>query len=107
MAEWLAISIHRGTKMADDLLNDTKTYPRMAHWFDPVLLLQLLNNVIVSSMFGQYADRRLMIAALDTVPPEEHASRAEEFRSRLKPDEKGGVWFDWVCLLYTSDAADE
>ncbi|MGY3618095.1 hypothetical protein ACVJGD_004291 [Bradyrhizobium sp. USDA 10063] len=26
--------------MADDLLNDTKTYPRMAHWFDLVLLLQ-------------------------------------------------------------------
>jgi hypothetical protein len=85
--------------MADDLLNDTKTYPRMAHWFDPVLLLQLLNNVVVSSMFGQYADRRLMIAALDTVPPEEHARRADEFRSRLKPDEKGGVWFDWVADL--------
>ena len=44
--------------MADKLLNDTKTYPRMAHWFNPVLLLQLLNNVVVSSMFGQYADRR-------------------------------------------------
>lgn len=74
--------------MADDLLNDTKTYPRMAHWFDPVLLLQLLNNVVVSSMFAQYADRRLTIAALDTVPPEEHARRAEEFRSRLKTDEQ-------------------
>lgn len=85
--------------MADDLLDDTKTYPRMAHWFDPVLLLQLLNNVVVSSMFGQYADRRLMIAALDTVPPEEHAKRAEEFRSRLKTDKQGGVWIDWVADL--------
>jgi hypothetical protein len=85
--------------MADDLLNDTKSYPRMAHWFNPVLLLQLLNNVVVSSMFGQYADRRLMIAALDTVPPEEHAKRAEEFRMRLKPDEKGGSWIDWVADL--------
>jgi hypothetical protein len=85
--------------MADKLLNDTKTYPRMAHWFNPVLLLQLLNNVVVSSMFGQYADRRLMIAALDTVPPEEHARRAEEFRSRLEPDKDGGVWIDWVADL--------
>src|SRR3954466_7392564 len=85
--------------MADDLLNNTKTYPRMAHWFDPVLLLQLLNNVIVSSMFGQYADRRLMIAALDTVPPEEHARRAEEFRSLLQPDKDGAVWIDWVADL--------
>jgi hypothetical protein len=85
--------------MADDLLNDTKSYPRMAHWFDPVLLLQLLNNVVVSSIFGQYADRRLMIAALDTVPSEEHTRRAEEFRSRLKTDENGGVWIDWVADL--------
>ncbi|MGJ5201834.1 metallophosphoesterase [Bradyrhizobium sp. HKCCYLRH1030] len=85
--------------MADDLLNNTKTYPRMAHWFDPVLLLQLLNNVVLSSMFGQYADRRLMIAALDTASPEEHARRAEKFRSRLQPDGAGGVWIDWVADL--------
>jgi hypothetical protein len=85
--------------MADDLLSDKKKYPGMAHWFDPVLLLQLLNNVIVSSMFGQYADRRLMIAALDTVPPEEHARRAEEFRSLLQPDKDGGVWIDWIADL--------
>ncbi len=85
--------------MADELLNHTKTYPRMAHWFDPVLLFQLLNNVVVSSTFGQYADRRLIIAALDTVSPEEHARRAEEFRSRLKTDEHGGVWIDWVADL--------
>ncbi|MEY9753796.1 hypothetical protein ABIE73_001191 [Bradyrhizobium yuanmingense] len=85
--------------MADDLLNDTKTYPRMAHWFDPVLLLQLLNNVVLSSVFGQYADRRLMIAALDNVPPEEHAKRAEEFRTRLQEDGQGGVWIDWVADL--------
>jgi hypothetical protein len=85
--------------LADDLLNDKKKYPDMAHWFDPVLLLQLLNNVIVSSMFGQYADRRLMIAALDTVPPEEHARRAEEFRSLLQPDKDGGVWIDWIADL--------
>jgi len=31
----------------------------MARWFDPVLLVKLLNSVIVSSRFGQYADRRL------------------------------------------------
>lgn len=64
-------------------------------------------------MFGQYADRRLMIAALDTVSaahderltawqidtPEEHASRAEKFRSLLQPDEEGGVWIDWIADL--------
>src|SRR5689334_12064430 len=85
--------------MAEKLLEDTKTYPHMAHWFDPVLLFKLLNNVIVSSMFGQYADRRLIIAALDTVLPEEHVKRAKDFQSRLTPDKEGGVWIDWVADL--------
>ena len=30
--------------MAVPPLDDTKTYPHMAHWFDPVLLLKLLND---------------------------------------------------------------
>lgn len=85
--------------MAVKPLDDTKTYPRMAHWFDPVLLLKLLNNVVVSSMFGQYADRRLIIAALDNVAPDEHVKRAKEFRSRLKSDNDGAVWIDWVADL--------
>src|SRR4051812_34747967 len=85
--------------MAVPPLDDTKTYPHMAHWFDPVLLLKLLNNVVVSSIFGQYADRRLIIAALDTVPPEEQAKRAKDFRFRLTPDKDGAVWIDWVADL--------
>lgn len=39
--------------MAVSPLNDTTRYPKMAHWFDPVLLLKLLNNVVLSSIFGQ------------------------------------------------------
>jgi hypothetical protein len=34
----------------------------MVHWFNPILLYKLLNNVVTSAMFGQYADRRLIIA---------------------------------------------
>jgi len=52
--------------MAVEPLNDCARFPRMAHWFSPRLLLALLRNVIVSGMFGRYADRRLTIAALDT-----------------------------------------
>jgi len=54
--------------MGADYLKDYRTYPRMVRWFNPILLIKLLNNVVTSAMFGQYADRRLMIAALDTVP---------------------------------------
>ncbi|MGE0752804.1 metallophosphoesterase [Pseudorhodoplanes sp.] len=80
-------------------LDDYKTFPKMTHWFNPVLLAKLLNNVASSSMFGQYADRRLMVAALDTVPPEEHMRRAQELKDELDPDKSGEVWIDFVADL--------
>jgi len=85
--------------MAVPPLDDTTRYPNMARWFDPVLLLKLLNNVFLSSIFGQYADRRLIIAALDTVPLDEHVRRAEAFRQRLTTNQDGSVWIDWVADL--------
>lgn len=85
--------------MADELLEDYSTYPRMTRWFSPPLLLKLLNNVIVSSMFGQYADRRLIIAALDTVCGDDHFARATALREAFKPDVDGAVWIDWVADL--------
>ena len=57
-------------------IRDRSVYPDMAHWFNPVLLGKLLLNVIVSQTFGQYADRRLMVAALDTVQNQELSARA-------------------------------
>jgi hypothetical protein len=60
--------------MTDPLLRKYRDYPRMAHWFNPLLLLKLLSNV--SSVFGQYADRRLIVAALDTVSADVHFERA-------------------------------
>lgn len=80
-------------------LNDFKTYPKMAHWFSPWLLAKLLNNVATSSMFGKYADRRLIVAALDTVPAEEHFKRAEAIKKYFEPDDEGAVWFDFVADL--------
>jgi hypothetical protein len=80
-------------------LDDYKRFPKMAHWFDPVLLIKLLNNVATSSMFGQYADRRLMVAALDTVPDADHVARAMALSQHFKPDDSGSVWFDFVADL--------
>lgn len=85
--------------MPDPLLLDYSRYPRMAHWFSPLLLLKLLNNVILSSIFGHYADRRLIIAALDTVSPETHLQRATALKAKLQPDAEGAVWIDWVADL--------
>ena len=32
--------------MTDPLLRKYRDYPRMAHWFNPLLLLKLLSNVV-------------------------------------------------------------
>jgi hypothetical protein len=53
--------------MIDPSLSNHKLYPRMAHWFSPILLFALLQNVVLSSIFARYADRRLMIAAFETI----------------------------------------
>ncbi|WFT97000.1 metallophosphoesterase [Bradyrhizobium barranii] len=85
--------------MAIPPLNDDERFPRMAHWFSPSLLLALLNNVILSSIFGRYADRRLTIAALDTVTVEEHLKRATALKTKLTSEHGGVVWFDFVADL--------
>jgi calcineurin-like phosphoesterase family protein len=83
--------------MVDPLLQDRTRYPGMTHWFNPVLIAKLLLNVIVSQTFGQYADRRLMVAALDTVPNAEHLRRATAHT--LAKDEDGAIWIDYVADL--------
>ena len=85
--------------MTDPLLSKYRVYPRMAHWFDPWLLLKLLNNVILSSVFGQYADRRLIVAALDTVSTDVHFERACSVKKHFTAELAGAVWLDWVADL--------
>ena len=85
--------------MAVDFLKDFRIFPRMVHWFNPILLYKLLNNVVTSAMFGQYADRRLMVAALDTVTPSKHLERATTLLNKLEPDSDGAIWLDFVADL--------
>lgn len=88
-------------------LRGLSKYPRMTGWFSPSLLLRLLWRVILSDLFGQYADRRLIVAALDTVPTGELVDRAQQFMPgrnnqeiwSLKADEEGAVWVDFVADL--------
>lgn len=85
--------------MAIRPLDDFKKFPRMVRWFNPLLLIKLLNNVITSAMFGQYADRRLIVAALDTVDPKIHEKRARLLREDKIIPTEGPVWFDFVADL--------
>jgi hypothetical protein len=80
-------------------LDNYKRFPKMVHWFNPWLLFRLLNNIATSSMFGKYADRRLIVAALDTVLPTDHIARATSIKEEFRPDANGAVWFDFVADL--------
>ncbi|ABE41162.1 hypothetical protein RPD_3941 [Rhodopseudomonas palustris BisB5] len=80
-------------------IHNYKLYPRMAHWFNPVLLFKLLVNVVISSVFGSYADRRLLIAALDTTDTQKLLQRARETREMLQPGPDGALWLDFVADL--------
>jgi hypothetical protein len=85
--------------MAVPPLNKYAHYPRMAHWFNPVLLFKLLINVILSSIFGSYADRRLMIAALDTTDPAKLRDRATAAKATFPKNHDGSIWIDFVADL--------
>lgn len=88
-------------------LDKLAKYPGMTPWFSPGLLAKLLWRVVVSDLFGQYADRRLVVAALDTVPDSELVARAKKFVPgndnaevwSFDPDSEGAVWIDFVADL--------
>ena len=75
---------------------DLVRLPGMTGWFGPVLLIKLLWRVIVSDLFGQYADRRLMEAALDPATKKDHVDRA---KIGLSPGNDGATWIDYVSDL--------
>jgi len=78
-------------------LNHLKFFPAMTGWFEPTLLLKLLLNVIISKLFGQYADRRLTHAALDKQTVEE-SRNTTDLRKDIGQD-ADEVWIDYVADL--------
>jgi len=78
-------------------IDDPQSFPRMTRWFDPVLLCKLLLRVLVADVFGQYADRRLMMAALDPAPEDELLKRCELDRDPAAP--RNEIWIDYVADL--------
>ena len=78
-------------------LGELADYPVMTHWFNPTLLFKLLGRVITADVFGQYADRRLIEAALDTEEPD--FAKRDDISPYLVPDGDGAVWIDFVADL--------
>jgi len=79
-------------------LDELADYPGMTSWFNPKLLGQLLLRVIISDVFGQYADRRLIEAALDPATKIDIQQR-DNLSDVLPKDADGAVWIDFVADL--------
>jgi hypothetical protein len=78
--------------------------PEMVRWYNPKLLARIGVRTVISSVFGQYADQRLIQAATDHVTVEDLFSRydysdpyATDARRRLKMDDNGVFWVDYIA----------
>jgi hypothetical protein len=78
--------------------------PGMVSWYDPRLLARVGVRTVVSSVFGQYADQRLMQAVTDPADDREISRRydysdpnAADPHRRIASDETGAYWIDYVA----------
>jgi len=78
--------------------------PKMVSWYDPRLLARIGVRTIVSSVFGQYADQRLMQAVTDSAEDDDLVNRYD-YRDPNAPDphkcvacdEDGAFWIDYIA----------
>jgi hypothetical protein len=71
--------------------------PRMVSWYDPRLLARVGVRTIISSVFGQYADQRLMQAVTDPCSDEELCRRYDYSGSGSPDGEERAYWIDYVA----------
>ncbi len=77
--------------------------PFMTPWFGPKALTQTGLREVVSQTIGQYADQRILQAAVDTVSPGKLVARYDFSSANggasqtLTPDADGAIWIDYVA----------
>jgi hypothetical protein len=78
--------------------------PKMVSWYDPRLLARIGVRTIVSSVFGQYADQRLMQAVTDPCDDKELCQRydysnikATDPEKCIATDASETFWIDYVA----------
>jgi hypothetical protein len=76
----------------------------MVSWYDPRLLARIGVRTMISSVFGQYADQRLMQAVTDTAGNDELCGRYDygdpstaDANKCVMPDETGAYWVDYIA----------
>jgi hypothetical protein len=78
--------------------------PKMVSWYDPRLLTRIGIRTIVSSVFGEYADQRLVQAATDPVTGPQAVARYDyrdptpaDPMQTIALDENGAYWIDYLA----------
>jgi hypothetical protein len=78
--------------------------PKMVRWYDPRLLAKIGVRTIVSNVFGQYADQRLIQAATDQADSKALKARydfrdptPEDPMQRVALDQSGAFWVDYLA----------
>jgi hypothetical protein len=77
--------------------------PGMVGWYEPRLLMRVGIRTMISAVFGQYADQRLIQAATDVAPIETIINRynysdvrSEDPERRVALGENGAYWVDYI-----------
>lgn len=77
---------------------------RMVRWYDPRLLTKIGIRTLISNVFGQYADQRLIQAATDQADSKALLERydyrdptPEDPMHRVALDDNGAFWVDYVA----------
>lgn len=78
--------------------------PGLVGWYEPRLLARVGMRTIISSVFGQYADQRLIQAATDVAPIETIINRynysdirSDDPERRVALGENGAFWIDYIA----------
>jgi hypothetical protein len=66
----------------------------MAHWYDPIPLAKIAVRVVISSVFGAFADRRELVAAVNPVA-DNPFDPAQDYAD--VDDSGSGFWIDFIA----------
>lgn len=80
---------------------DIKALPKMVRWYSPAHLVSTGWRSVVSEIFGQYADQRIMQATIDGFAPEVMKSVISryDYADLRQLSDGNSVWFDYVADL--------
>lgn len=78
---------------------DIASFPRMVKWFTPAILATTAARHMISSVFGQFADQRIMQATVDGISTSAVKSLVLRHDYSAKTDNHGEFWIDYVADL--------